>query len=132
MSERWADIPGYEGRYQVSDLGRVRSVDHHVRCGPGGKGSRLVKGRILRSAPRKSGHHMVVLGKGNSCDIHPLVLRAFVGPPPPKHEALHGNHVPSDNRLKNLRWGTRSENLKMDYEAGNRVFHNSPNFTRWK
>ena len=128
MTEEWRDIPGYEGRYQVSDLGRVRSVDHHVRRvdRAGKEGTRLVRGRILRPAvhgsPRNdSGHLMVMLGRKNNKDVHTLVLRAFVGPPPSGHEALHNNHTPADNRLSNLRWGTRSENLKMDYAAGTRI-----------
>lgn len=41
--EEWRDIPGYEGRYQASNMGRIRSVDEFVRCGKGGKGSRLKK-----------------------------------------------------------------------------------------
>lgn len=52
--------------------------------------------------------------------MHLLVLAAFVGPRPEGCESLHLNHFPWDNRLVNLRYGTRSENIRMDYEAGNR------------
>lgn len=115
MIENWRDIPGFEGRYQVSDLGRVRSLDHRVRSG---RGARLVRGRVLRPGAGNSGHLTVVIGKGNTQSVHVLVLRTFVGEPPAGCEALHLNHTPADNRLKNLRWGTRGENLKMDYAAG--------------
>ena len=116
MSEEWRDIPGYEGRYQVSNLGQVRSLDRPVRCRGGA--FRTAKGKVLRPAPHKSGHLMVMLGRRNNADVHVLVLRAFVGPPPPKHEALHEDHNPAHNALSNPRWGTRSENVKMDYAVG--------------
>lgn len=54
------------------------------------------------------------------------------GPRPAGCEALHLNHAPSDNRVENLRWGTRSENLKMDYEAGNRFVHAAFLGARWR
>ena len=98
--ENWKDIPGYEGRYQVSDQGRVKSF-----C-------RTVEGVLLRPGRMPGGHLSVALGKGNSQCVHKLVLLAFVGAAPEKYECLHSNGIPSDNRLENLRWGTRSENIK--------------------
>ncbi len=130
MAEVWKDVPGYEGSYQVSSLGRVRSLDRllsipgytaswkglppHERC------ARIqpVKGKMLRPGRRSSGHVTVALGRGNSQQVHALVLLAFVGPRPEGQEVLHLNHDPTDNRLENLRYGTRSENLKMDYARG--------------
>ncbi len=128
--ENWKDILGFEGRYQVSDLGRVRSLDRYVRLvAKGVETSRLAKGKILRPGKMKSGHVSVALGKGNSCLVHKLVMEVFKGPCPKGCEVLHLNHVPNDNRLENLKYGTRSENLKMDYKAGIRKVH--PNFNRW-
>ena len=122
MIEKWKAVPGYEGRYEVSDQGRVRSLDNYVACGFEGKGQRLVKGCILKPGGNaKTGHVTVAIGKGNSKPVHQLVMLAFVGPPPAGHEVLHQNHVADDNRLSNLKYGTRSENLKMDYAAGTRV-----------
>jgi hypothetical protein len=124
--EEWRDIPGYEGAYQVSNLGRVRSLERRVRVVPHGiETTRRVPPRILKPAPHgskqnHSGHLAVVLGRGNTRDVHPLVLRAFVGPPPQGHECLHLDHNPSNNCLDNLKWGTRSENILMDYRDGNR------------
>ena len=131
--EQWRDIPGFEGRYQVSDQGRVRSVDRHVRLvtRQGGEMFVLKRGRQLQPGRCRSGHVSVAIGRGNSRMVHQLVLEAFVGPCPEKHEVLHLNHVPHDNRLENLRYGTRSENLRMDYTAGTRTFHRCPRFTRW-
>lgn len=113
-NETWKSIPGYETRYQVSDLGRVRSIDFW-------DGRRQVTGRILRPGTMRSGHASVALGRGNSRLVHALVLLAFVGPYPPGLEVLHGNSQPADNRLTNLAYGTRSANLKMDYALGTRA-----------
>ena len=109
MQEVWKAIPGYEGRYEVSDQGRVKSY----RRG-------YVSGRILKPGRMPAGHLSVALGRGNSQCVHKLVLLTFVGPPPARHECLHINGIPSDNRLCNLRWGTRSENMRDAYAHGAR------------
>lgn len=113
-NETWKAIPGYESRYQVSDLGRVRSINFW-------DGRRQVTGRVLRPGAMNSGRVSVALGRGNSRMVHALVMLAFVGPYPPGLEILHGNSQPSDNRLTNLAYGTRSANIKMDYALGTRV-----------
>ena len=100
MTELWKAIPGYEGQYEVSDQGRVKSY------------RRDKNGRILRPGRMPAGYLSVALGRNNSQCVHKLVLIAFVGAAPAKHECLHANGVPSDNRLENLRWGTRTENIK--------------------
>lgn len=129
-TEQWKDIPGYEGRYQASTEGRVRSVDHRVRLVAHGiETTRLVRGRVLRPGAGTSGHVSVALGKNNSKMVHAIILKTFVGPPPEGCETLHLNHTPSDNRLINLVWGTRSRNVEMDYEVGTRKVHK--NFNRW-
>jgi hypothetical protein len=128
--EVWKDLPGQEGRYQVSNTGSVRSLPHHVRLVAKGKETtRLSPGRVLKPGTQQSGHLSVAIGKGNSRVVHQLVLEAFVGPCPDGCEVLHLNHNPADNRLENLRYGTRSENMKMDYAAGTRKPHR--NFNRW-
>lgn len=98
--EIWKDVPCYEGLYAVSDAGNVMSF------------ARRAEGKLLRPGTMPMGHQSVALGRGNSHCLHKLVLLAFVGPPPPKHECRHLNGIPSDNRLVNLCWGTRSENIR--------------------
>jgi hypothetical protein len=106
--EVWKLVPEYDGKYEVSDQGRVRSFQ------------RYLQGRILRPGRMPSGHLSVALGRGNSQCVHKLVLLAFVGAAPERHECLHINGIPDDNRLSNLRWGTRSENMKDAYAHGAR------------
>lgn len=106
MPERWLAIPGWPG-YQVSDRGRVRSVDRVLSDG------RRAAGRMLRAAGNGKGYRYVRLSAGGRRKRHHiarLVLLAFTGPAPEGAEACHGNGRRRDNRLANLRWGTRPEN----------------------
>lgn len=97
--ENWKAIPGYEGQYEVSDQGNVRTF------------RRGANGRLLKPGRMPQGHLSVALGRRNSQCVHKLVLLAFVGPAPDRHECCHNNGNPADNRLENLRWGTRRENI---------------------
>ena len=72
--------------------------------------TKIVDGVTLRPGSMPSGHVSVSLGRNNSQCVHKLVLLAFVGAAPEGHECCHNNGDPSDNRIENLRWGTRSEN----------------------
>lgn len=109
--ERWLAIPGFEGQYDVSDQGRVRSLDRLVLVGQHGR-RRRAKGRILvpRVAPRATRIYLAVQLSGHQKAIHCLVLEAFVGPRPDRYMGCHRNDDPCDNRLDNLYWGTATEN----------------------
>ncbi len=96
-TENWKDVPGFEGRYRVSDLGRVYS---------------LVSGRCLRPGRMSGGHMSVALGRNNTRCVHELVLTTFVGPRPLKHDSRHLNGQHTDNRLDNLQWSTRARNIQ--------------------
>ena len=119
-TEIWKDIPGYEGRYQASTAGRIRSVDHRVRVvAHGTEATRLVRGRILRPGGRKDGHLSVVLGhKAHGSQVHQLVMLTFVGPAPEGCEVCHNDGNPANNALENLRYDTRSENIRDEYRIG--------------
>ena len=85
MGEKWRDIPGYEGKYQASTKGRVRSLTRRVRVvAHGTEATRVTRGRVLRPGRYcKSGHLSVVLGHGASgSPVHRLVALTFLGPPP--------------------------------------------------
>ena len=109
--EVWKPVPGYEGFYSVSDLGRVRSESRTVTFIDGR--SRRWPESIRKTAKLSSGHLSVWLYKNHKperCYVHRLVLEAFVGEAPPGTHGCHWNDDPGDNRLENLRWGTSSEN----------------------
>jgi hypothetical protein len=99
-SEEWRPIGGMERFYEVSNLGRVRSVRW---------------GTIRRPAFDKHGYPYVNLvprnGRSKRRKIHILVLDAFVGPCPPGLVCCHWNDDPTDNRIENLRWDSRKSNF---------------------
>lgn len=101
-AEQWLPVPGWEGYYEISDMGRVRSRRR--------KGS---KGGVLRPGASAGGRLSVVLnmnGEKMTRLVHQLVLEAFVGPRPPGMEGCHGPGGAFDNRLVNLRWDSPSAN----------------------
>ncbi len=103
--ERWLPVVGYEGLYEVSSHGRVRSLDRLDSAG------RRVKGCILRPHSDKNGYQVVALcnGRRNDRKIHQLVAAAFLGPCPEGMIVLHGENG-LDNSPSNLSYGTRSQN----------------------
>lgn len=119
MSEQWRAVVGFEGRYEVSDQGRVRSLDRTEKferviwqTGKICSVARLHKGILLvPEVVKASGYLRVQLGTGNKIYVHTLVLTAFVGPCPDGFECLHGDGERTNNRDFNLRWGTRLENV---------------------
>lgn len=113
--ENWRAIPGFEGSYEVSDLGRVRSIARVIQRE--NNTPRRVPECVLKPGVLLSGHQYVFLGQKARWAVHRLVLHVFIGPVPAGCEVLHLNHNPKDNRLVNLRYGTRSENLRMDYQS---------------
>lgn len=111
-AEEWRSIPGWSGFYEVSNLGRVRSVDRIVSSGHPGVRMRL-QGRVLTPGKGQRGHLDVYLWRGGKrvkAWVHRLVLLAFVGPCPPGLESRHLDGNPANNSLSNLCWGTRSRN----------------------
>lgn len=110
VTETWVPIRGYDGVYEVSDWGHVRSLDRRLQSSAGWY--RKYRGCIL--APRLSRGHCAVSLCKNGCTVekyvHRLVLEGFVGPCPPGKEGCHDNGDPLDNRRTNLYWGTSSEN----------------------
>lgn len=113
-SEIWKPVVGWEGSYEISDFGNVRSVNRLVKNKWGTMNIR--KQQAIRSKPNiRCGYPYVILrrdGKSKTVKCHTLVLTAFAGPRPPNMEACHNNGVRTDNRLSNLRWGTRKENVQ--------------------
>lgn len=119
-TEVWKDIPGYEGEYQASTLGNIKSLQREVRCGYKGRGKRIVKETILApGAYAKSGHVSVVLRRGtNGKPVHQLITSTFLGPTPEGKEILHIDGNPKNNRLDNLKFGSRTDNILDVYKQG--------------
>jgi hypothetical protein len=102
VEEKWLAVVGYEGLYEVSDLGRVKSLARHGTCGG-----------ILSPSPDKDSYLKVNLYKNSKKKyilIHRLVLLTFL--PLEEKEVDHINQIKTDNRLENLRWASKSENKR--------------------
>jgi hypothetical protein len=112
--ERWLPVIGFEGFYEVSNHGRVRSTDRLARCSRNPEKSRIWRGRPIKPrAVNANGHLMVSLcrdGKVFRRLVHHLVLESFVGPRPEGLLGLHWDDNAANNYVSNLRWGTYSEN----------------------
>lgn len=105
--ENWKPVVGYEGLYEVSDHGNVRSVD---RVTPHGHS---LRGKIKKQVPDEQGRPRVFLhqeNKSRTRRVCHLVLEAFVGPRLEGMEACHWDDNCTNNHVENLRWGSRSEN----------------------
>lgn len=115
--EEWVPVVGYEGFYEVSSLGRVRSVDREFIRADGRRQCR--RGRLLKPTPSGRGYPSVTLRHGVRRTVHILVCIAFHGPRPhPDYDAAHNNGVLTDNRRENLRWATKSENQQDSVRHG--------------
>ena len=104
MNEIWKPIVGYEGLYEVSNLGNVRSLNYN------GTG----KIKILSCIIHNDGYYIVNLhkdGKQKTYKIHRLVAQAFIPNPDNKPEVNHINEDKTDNRACNLNWMTSKENI---------------------
>ena len=120
LREEWRPVKGHEDHYEVSSMGRVRSLPRIVTRA--GKPMRCA-GKVLDTnvnADGGPGYPVVRIGN-RTRNLHTLVLETFVGPKPPGQEGCHKNGVRTDCRLENLRWGTPQSN-QMD-----RVLHGTSN-----
>lgn len=111
MKEVWKDIAGYEGFYQVSNMGRVKSLDRYVPHKTFGK--KFCKGHIMATHINNAGYVSVNLCKGNkytSYDIHRLVAIAFLSNPDKLPEVNHIDENKQNNHIGNLEWVTKQQN----------------------
>lgn len=109
--EEWRDIPGYEGLYQASSFGRLKSVEKLIKCGP--LGHTLRREKILKVTKSNTGYLQTRISKngvGRSFRIHRLITNTFIG----GRDDLpidHKNRIKTDNRVMNLEYVTHRENV---------------------
>lgn len=131
LTETWKDIPNFEGSYQVSNMGRVRSVDRVIAVKDGRM--RKHKGRVLKPLLNDRGYERVTLSNDGRCNIkrvHRLVLETFK--PHVNMSDLQVNHMDGDklnNHLINLEWVTARDNILHAYDMGliTNIGEGSPN-----
>lgn len=121
MNELWKDIPGYEGYYEASNLGRIKSKARLVKHYQGGK--LIVKERMLK--PNLAGPYVSVLlskeGKRVTFLVHRIIAALFVPNPDNKPKVNHKDFNPRNNAADNLEWTTQQENISHSVNAGRNV-----------
>lgn len=143
LYEDWRPVEGYETKYEVSNFGKVRSLDRVIISSAGW--SAFKAGVELKPLDNGNGYLSVVLWEDNSQDrryIHRLVIEAFVGKAPgPEYQVAHWDGDRSNNRVNNLRWATPKENavdkarhgtdgsgkLKIECKRGHKLSDNNIN-----
>ena len=108
MSEEWRPVVGYEGYYEVSNLGRVRRMPYVLATNVGKKGSAKDYCRVRLFDDRG----------GRQRSVHALVAAAFIGPRPTEaHEVNHKDGDPRNNGLENLEYLTKLENMRHSFNV---------------
>lgn len=123
MKEEWRKVVGFEGIYDVSNLGSVRRVGRAARNG-NGRGGGAVIGRVRKPQKNRFGYPCLMLyknGKHKGMLLHRLVAQAFLGMAPKNKEVNHIDGDKKNCRVENLEYLTRGENLEHAYRTGLRV-----------
>lgn len=118
MKEIWKDILGYEGLYQISNIGRVKSVEREVKHV---KGVNKVIEKIKAQSTKDEGYKVVSLykdNKGTSKYIHRLVAEAFIENPFNKQTVNHIDFNKTNNIVTNLEWASYKENNRHSFDSG--------------
>ncbi len=126
MEEIWKDVVGYEGLYQVSNLGRVKSLNHVRKNGKSGE--YMQRGKILQNLTSCCKYYQVGLSKNGRVKlltVHRLVAEAFIHNPDNKPQVNHIDGNKLNNCIDNLEWCTRSENQLRAWKNGLQVFTNN-------
>lgn len=114
QEEIWKDIPGYEGLYQASNLGEVKSLDRMIGAKDNRK-LRFVEGKILKFGMHRKGYYQIHL-KSKCFKVHKIIATTFLGHIPcgMKEVVDHINNNKLDNRVENLQLTTNRHNSSKD------------------
>lgn len=121
MKEVWKDISGFEGFYQVNNFGSIKGLQRIVRTGKKGTTFRTIKERMITIRRYPNGYEYVKLllpKQENPKLVHRLMANAFIQNPENKPDINHKNGVKWDNRLENIEWCTKSENVNHAIDNG--------------
>jgi hypothetical protein len=121
MEEVWKWIDGYINMYQVSNLGRVRSVDRDVYCEVSPNKLQHIFGKVLKQGLNKKGYPIVYLskdGKQKTITVHRLVASAFINNPLSLPQVNHKDGCKTNNYVDNLEWCDNSYNQKHAWQNG--------------
>lgn len=119
VNEIWKDVSGYEGYYQVSNLGRVRSLPRRVNAAY--SATKLMSGKLLKPRYCKNGYYYVCLyglGIQKNITVHSLVANAFLGDRPNGLDVNHIDGDKSNNSCTNLEYSSRSQNIRHALDTG--------------
>lgn len=126
MKEIWKDIPGYEDLYQVSNLGRVKSLDKYVNSAIKNNTKVLRKSQLLKIRINQ-GYYEVTLTHNNKrkyCKVHRLVAQAFIPNPNNLSQINHKDENPLNNNVENLEWCTAQYNCSYGNRTKN-IYNNT-------
>lgn len=116
--EEWKDIKDYEGLYQISNLGRIKSLKRYKK---NHSKTQMIEEKILLPHSTRTGYICVCLckdAKPKQKTIHRLVAEAFIPNPENKEEVNHIDGDKTNNRVENLEWCTRCENIQHSFKNG--------------
>lgn len=119
MKEIWKDIPNYEGYYQASNLGKIRSLNRKVNCGITSNKQVLRKGKVLCAHPNLRKYLTVVLSINNkqkTFTVHRLIAKTFIPNPNNYPQINHIDGNKNNNCVNNLEWCTSKQNIKHSWD----------------